>query len=132
MDANLEYKRGATDGRTSARGVWQNRQGVCRDYTHLSIALCRALGIPARYVGGFAVGLDPMDFHACFEACLGGQGYLFDPTDQIAAEDIAIISHGRDVASASLTTIFGKVQTVPVQVTCVRGEPPAAPTTTVS
>lgn len=121
VDANLEYQKGATDGRTSAWDVWQGRKGVCRDYTHLSIALCRALSIPARYVGGFAVGLDPMDFHACFEAYLGGQWYLFDPTDQIAPDDIAVIAHGRDAANASLTTIFGRVQTVPVQVTAARG-----------
>lgn len=120
MDANLEYKSGATDGRTSAWDVWQGRQGVCRDYAHLSIAFCRALSIPARYVGGFAAGLEPMDFHACFEAYLGGQWYLFDPTDQIAAEDIAVIARGRDAANASLTTIFGRVQNGPVKVTAAR------------
>ncbi len=125
VDANLEYKQGATNGQSSACDVWQSRQGVCRDYSHLSIALCRALSIPARYVGGFAVGLDPMDFHACFEAHLGGQWYLLDPTDQIAPEDIAVIARGRDAANAALTPIFGKVQNSPVKVTCVRAEPPA-------
>jgi transglutaminase-like putative cysteine protease len=120
METNLEYKSGATDGRTSAWDVWQGRQGVCRDYSHLSIAFCRALSIPARYVGGFAAGLEPMDFHACFEAYLGGQWYLFDPTDQIAAEDIAVIARGRDAANASLTTIFGRVQNGPVKVTAAR------------
>jgi len=123
VDKNLEYKKGATDGRTSAWDVWQNRQGVCRDYAHLSIALCRALSIPARYVGGFAVGLDPMDFHACFEAYLGGQWYLFDPTDQIEANEIAIIARGRDAANAALTTIFGKVKNSPTIVTALRAEP---------
>lgn len=129
VDANLEYKKGATDGRTSAWDVWQNRQGVCRDYAHLSIALCRALNIPARYVGGFGVGLDPMDFHACFEAYLGGTWYLFDPTDRIEANDIAIIARGRDAANAALTTIFGKVKNAPTIVTAVRADPPPAPET---
>ena len=118
VDANLEYKPGATDGRTSAWDVWQLRKGVCRDYAHLAIALCRALNIPARYIGGYAVGLDPMDFHALFEAHLGGNWYLFDPSDQIPASQIVIIARGRDAANAALTTIFGKVQPGPVKVTC--------------
>lgn len=110
VDANLEYTPGATDSRTSAWDVWGGRRGVCRDYSHLAIALCRALSIPARYLGAFAVGLQPMDFHACFEAYLGGQWYLFDPTDGIAPEHIAVIARGRDAANAPLTTIYGRVQ----------------------
>lgn len=120
VDAHLEYKPGSTDSRTSAWDVWQGRKGVCRDYTHLAIAFCRALSIPARYVGGFAAGLEPMDFHACFEAYLGGHWYLFDPTDQIVPEHIAVIARGRDAANASLTTIFGRVSSRTVQVTVAR------------
>jgi transglutaminase-like putative cysteine protease len=119
VDQNLTYAPRTTDARTSAWDVWQGRQGVCRDYAHLAIAFCRALSIPARYVGGYAAGLEPMDFHACFEAYLGGEWHLFDPTDGIAPDHIVIISRGRDAASAGLTTIFGKVQTGPVVVTCV-------------
>ncbi len=119
VDASLVYTPNATDFHTSAWDAWQLKQGVCRDYTHLAIALCRALNIPARYVGGYAVGLDPMDFHACFEAYIGGQWYLFDPTDGIAPDRIVVIARGRDAANASLTTIFGKVNAHPVKVTCV-------------
>ena len=97
--------------------AWQLKKGVCRD-SHLAIALCRALSIPARYVGGYAPGLEPMDFHACFEAYLGGQWYLFDPTDGIPPDRIVVIARGRDAANAALTTIFGKVQPGPVTVTC--------------
>jgi transglutaminase-like putative cysteine protease len=118
VDANLTYAPRTTDARTSAWDVWQGRKGVCRDYAHLAIAFCRALSIPARYVGGYAAGLTPMDFHACFEAYLGGEWHLFDPTDGIAADQIVVISRGRDAASAGLTTIFGKVQIGPVVVTC--------------
>lgn len=118
VDANLAYAPGATDSRTSAWDVWQLRKGVCRDYTHLAIALCRALSIPARYVGGYAAGLDPMDFHACLEVYLGGQWYLFDPSDDIAPENIVVIARGRDAANAPLTTIFGRVAAGPVKVTC--------------
>ena len=118
IDANLVYSPNATDGRTSAWDVWIGRQGVCRDYTHLAIAFCRALSIPTRYVGGYAVGLVPMDFHACFEVYLGGEWRLFDPTDQIAPENIVVMSRGRDATSAALTTIFGRVNAAPVKVTC--------------
>jgi len=116
VDANLTYAPGATDSRTSAWDVWAGRRGVCRDYSHLAIALCRALSIPARYLGAFAVGLEPMDFHACFEVYLGGQWYLFDPTDGIAPEAIVVIARGRDAANAPLTTIYGRVLPGPVNV----------------
>jgi transglutaminase-like putative cysteine protease len=119
IDANLTYTPNATDGRTSAWDVWIGRKGVCRDYTHLAIAFCRALSIPARYVGGYAVGLEPMDFHACFEAYLGGEWRLFDPTDNIAPEHTVVISRGRDATSAALTTIFGRTNASSVKVTCV-------------
>ncbi len=118
IDAKLTYAPGTTDSRTSAWDVWLSRQGVCRDYTHLAIAFCRALSIPARYVGGYAAGLQPMDFHACFEAYLGGEWRLFDPTDGIAPECIAVMARGRDATSAALTTIFGRVDAAPVKVTC--------------
>ena len=124
LDANLVYTPNATDGRTSAWDVWIGRKGVCRDYTHLAVAFCRALSIPARYVGCYAAGLVPMDFHACFEAYLGGEWRLFDPTDGIAPENIVVISRGRDATSAALTTIFGRVNAAPVKVTCVIEPPP--------
>jgi transglutaminase-like putative cysteine protease len=69
-------------------------------------------------VGCYAAGLEPMDFHACFEAYLGGEWRLFDPTDGIAPENMVVISRGRDAASAALTTIFGRVNAVPTKVTC--------------
>lgn len=126
VDENVAYLPGSTDGRTSAWDVWQTRKGVCRDYTHLAIALCRALSIPARYVGGYAVGLEPMNFHACFEAYLGGGWRLFDPTDQIAPGLIVAANRGRDAASAGLTTIFGRVVAEPVQVQCTVAQAEAA------
>jgi transglutaminase-like putative cysteine protease len=114
----LTYVPGSTDSRSSAWDVWLSRQGVCRDYTHLAIAFCRALSIPARYIGAYAAGLQPMDFHACFEAFLGGEWQLFDPTDDIPPEHIVIMSRGRDATSAALTTIFGRVTAAPIRVTC--------------
>lgn len=118
LDDNIAYTPGATDSRSSAWDVWQSRKGVCRDYTHLAISFCRALSIPARYVGSYAAGLTPMDFHACFEVYLGGEWRLFDPTDNIPPEQMAIISRGRDAASAALSTVFGRITAGPVRVTC--------------
>ncbi len=118
VDAHIDYTPNVTDGRTSAWDVWIGRQGVCRDYTHLAIAFCRALSIPTRYVSAYAAGLEPMDFHACFEVWLGGEWRLFDPTDNISSEQIAVIARGQDAASAPLTTIFGRTNVVPVKVTC--------------
>ncbi len=123
VEANLAYTRGATDSRTSAWDVWQLRKGVCRDHAHLAIALCRSLSIPARYVGGYALGLEPMDFHACFEAYLGGQWYLFDPTDGIAPDRIVVIARGRDAANCALTTIFGRVNAGALTVRCTEIPP---------
>jgi transglutaminase-like putative cysteine protease len=118
VDEHLEYKPGATDSRTSAWDVWTLRKGVCRDYTHLAIAFCRALNIPARYVGIYAAGLEPMDFHAGFEAYLDGVWHLFDPSDQIPPGNTVVIARGRDAANAALTTIFGKVMATQVKVSC--------------
>jgi transglutaminase-like putative cysteine protease len=126
VDENVAYTPGSTDGKTSAWDVFQMRKGVCRDYTHLAIALCRALSIPARYVGGYAVGLEPMNFHACFEAYLGGGWRLFDPTDHIAPGLIVAATRGRDASTAGLTTIFGKVVSEPVRVECSLARSPEA------
>jgi transglutaminase-like putative cysteine protease len=125
VSENVEYVPGSTDGRTSAWDVWQTRKGVCRDYTHLAVALCRALSIPTRYVGGYAVGLVPMNFHACFEAYLGGSWRLFDPTDGIAPGLVVATTRGRDAATAGLTTIFGRIQAGSVLVECVLASPEA-------
>jgi transglutaminase-like putative cysteine protease len=126
VDENVAYTPGSTDGRTSAWDVFQSRKGVCRDYTHLAIAFCRALSIPTRYVGGYGVGLRPMNFHACFEAYLGGGWRLFDPTDHIAPNLIVEATRGRDASTAGLTTIFGRVVAEPVVVECAVVETLAA------
>jgi len=127
VQENIVYTAGATDGKTSAWDVWQRREGVCRDYVHLAIAFCRALTIPVRYVGGYAAGLEPMDFHACFEAYLGGAWHLFDPTEDVPPEDVVVVSRGRDAAQAGLTVIYGRVQPGPIRVTCTAEAAPAGP-----
>jgi transglutaminase-like putative cysteine protease len=104
---HLEYVAGSSNASTSACDVLIQRAGVCRDYAHLAIALCRALGIPARYVAGYAVNLEPADFHGFLEAYLGTRWYLFDATRMAPLDGLVRIGMGRDAADASFATIIG-------------------------
>jgi transglutaminase-like putative cysteine protease len=104
---HLSYIAGSTDSSTTAVDVLVRAAGVCRDYAHLGIALCRALGIPARYVSGYAVGLDPPDFHGFFEAFLDGRWYLFDATRMAPIDKLVRIAAGRDAADAPFATFVG-------------------------
>jgi transglutaminase-like putative cysteine protease len=109
----VDYEGGVSDEMTSAFDIATLRAGVCRDFAHLGIALCRALGIPARYVSGYAYRLDPPDFHAVLEAFLEGpQGpgwYLFDPTRKAAPDGIVRIGIGRDAADVAFAVPFGAI-----------------------
>lgn len=104
---HVDYISGSTDASSSARDILVQRTGVCRDFAHLSIALCRALGIPARYVAGYAVDLQPPDFHGFFEAYLGGNWYLFDATKLAPVGGFVRISTGRDAADTAFATLVG-------------------------
>jgi transglutaminase-like putative cysteine protease len=108
INNNLDYQSGSTGESTSACDVLIQRVGVCRDYAHLAIALCRALCIPARYISGYAVALQPPDFHGFFEAYLGARWYLFDATRMAPVEGFVRIGTGRDAADASFATIIGE------------------------
>lgn len=91
----------------AATEVNQRREGVCRDLTHLGIALCRALCIPARMVVGYLQGLEPMDLHAWFEAYVGGRWYTFDPTQFEAAGGRVTVAYGHDAANVAIVNQFG-------------------------
>lgn len=107
---NVIYLFGITNLHTSAYDTATERAGVCRDFAHLGIAFCRALNIPARFVTGYAFGLKPPDFHACFEAYLGDRWYLFDATRLVPRKGFIRIGTGRDAADVSFATIFGSAQ----------------------
>jgi len=106
----LSYVPGSTGASTDACDVLLQREGVCRDYAHLSIALCRALGIPARYVAGYAVALQPPDFHGFFEAFVGDAWYLFDATRLAHVSGLVRIGAGRDAADVSFATLIGSAR----------------------
>lgn len=107
---HVDYVRGSSDAQTSAYDTMVLRAGVCRDFAHLGITFCRALNIPARFASGYAWQLDPPDFHAVFEAYLGGEWYLFDATRQAALQGLVRIGVGRDAADAAFATIYGEAE----------------------
>jgi transglutaminase-like putative cysteine protease len=119
---NVQYLSGSTNAQTSAFDTVTEQSGVCRDFAHLGIALCRALTIPARYFTGFAYSLKPEDFHACFEAYLGGKWILCDATKLAPLNGLIKIGSGRDAADTALANIFGDIMLDYVQVSCELAE----------
>ena len=113
---HLEYVPGSTNATTTAANVLLQRTGVCRDFAHLAISLCRGIGIPARYVSGYAVDLDPPDYHGFMEAYLGGQWYLFDPTRLASTLGLVRIGVGRDAADLAFSTLTGSAKMTDKQV----------------
>lgn len=112
----LSYTPGSTGPTTTACDVLALKQGVCRDFAHVGISLCRAMGIPARYVAGYAVNLNPPDFHGFFEAYLDGRWFLFDATRLAPVGGFIRIGTGRDAADVAFCTIRGNAQIMEMQV----------------
>lgn len=116
----MDYQPGTTDSRTDAVEALVQSAGVCRDYAHVCISFCRAMGIPARYVSGYAVDLDPPDFHGFFEVYLGDAWYLFDATRMAPPDGLVRIGVGRDAADCAFTTSFGGAQFVSMEISADR------------
>ena len=97
----------------TAYDAYQERVGVCRDFTHLAVALCRCLNIPARYCTGYLgdIGVppsdDPMDFSAWFDVYLGGEWHTFDARNNTPRIGRILMARGRDAADVALLTSFG-------------------------
>ena len=109
----VAYEGGVSDALTSAFDTVTQRAGVCRDFSHLAIALCRTLGMPARYVSAYASQLVPPDFHAVFEVYLegpqGGSWYIFDATRMADPAGLVRIGLGRDAAEVAFCSPYGPV-----------------------
>ncbi|MFD8498195.1 transglutaminase family protein [Amycolatopsis sp. NPDC059657] len=82
-------------------------EGVCRDFAHICVALCRVIDIPARYVSVYAPGLSPMDFHAVFEAAIDGYWYVFDATRLAPRQSLVRVATGRDAADTAFVATLG-------------------------
>lgn len=107
----------SSNSTTSAIDTLSDQVGVCRDFAHLMIALCRAVNIPARFVSGIDYGADPKlgptDFHAYVEVMLSGRWYVFDPSGVSPPMGLIRIGTGRDAADAAFATVFGAVFSAP-------------------
>ncbi|MES2977541.1 MAG: transglutaminase family protein [Pseudomonadota bacterium] len=122
---SIYYLPGFSNSTTSAQDVFVHRAGVCRDFAHLGITLCRALNIPARLVVGYVHFEEPPeDFHAVFEAWLEGQWVLFDPTRMAPNDRLVRVGTGRDAKDVAFATIFGQVQMIRKDLTIHEGDRP--------
>ena len=114
---HVTFRSNSSSSTTSAIDTLTDRVGVCRDFAHLMIAICRALSIPARFASGIDYGADPAlgptDFHAYVEVYLSGRWYLFDPSGTAIPMGFIRLGTGRDAADVSYATIFGGVSSPP-------------------
>ena len=102
----------------TASEAHEERRGVCRDFAHLAVTLCRCMNIPARYCTGFLgdIGVPrdpaPMDFSAWFEAYIGGNWYTFDARHNHPRIGRIVMARGRDAADVAISTAFGPTKLV--------------------
>jgi transglutaminase-like putative cysteine protease len=116
----LTYVAGSSLPTDGAVRTLLGRQGVCRDFAHLSVALLRALNVPARLAAVFAPGLSPMEYHAVCEAYVNGAWYIIDGTRLAPRQSLLRVATGRDAAdTAFLTNLGGGVQLSGLEVTAV-------------
>ena len=113
---NIEYLYGVSNASTSALDTVRERAGVCRDFAHIGIALCRALRMPARMVAGYLYQLDPMDLHAWFQVFIDGTWFTFDATQSQPAGGRIAIACGRDAADVALITEFSELKIAEMRV----------------
>jgi transglutaminase-like putative cysteine protease len=113
VQSHVTFASNTSNSNTSAVDTLVEQAGVCRDFTHLMIALCRALNIPARVATGTDYGADPIlgppDFHAYVEVYLGDRWYIFDASGTGIPMGFLRIGTGRDAADVAFATIFGDV-----------------------
>lgn len=123
----LAYDLDATSPIGGAVETLLSGRGVCRDFAHLTVALCRALEIPARLVAVYAPGLTPMDFHAVVEVQVEGEWQVLDPTRLAPRGSLVRIATGRDAAdTAFATTLHGQAALMGTEVFAViEGDLPA-------
>lgn len=120
VGTHVSYVSGSSLPTDGAIRTLMNRQGVCRDYAHLCVALLRASGVPARLVAVYAPGLVPMDFHAVAEAWIDGQWRVVDATTLAPRQTLVRISTGRDAAdTAFLNVLSGRADLVSTEITAV-------------
>jgi len=125
VGTRLDYVSGSSLPTDGAVRTLLARNGVCRDYAHLCVALLRASGVPARLVSVYAPGLDPMDFHAVCEALVDHRWVVVDATALAPRETLVRIATGRDAAdTAFMSTLTGHAELLEIEVSAVADELP--------
>lgn len=118
--SQVSFQSNTSNSMTSALDTLHSHAGVCRDFAHLMIAMCRALCIPARFTTAIDFGADPAlgptDFHAYVEVYLDHRWYIFDPSGTAIPMGFVRIGTGRDAADAAFATIFGTVNSQPPRI----------------
>jgi len=107
LRSRIRFEPGSSEIPVSAAEVNSRQWGVCRDLSHLGIALCRSISIPARLVVGYLYRIEPMDLHAWFEAYIAGRWYTFDATQAELTGGYVAIGYGRDAADVAIYNQFG-------------------------
>jgi len=122
INEHFVYMYGVSDVSTSAINTMSQRSGVCRDFAHVGISLCRALNIPARYVSGYCPDLETPDLHAWFQAYLDGVWTNFDATATAPRKALVEVAVGRDAVDCAWCTFFGigETKSMTVDATLVR------------
>jgi hypothetical protein len=117
------YVAGSSSVHDSAEHTLLTGMGTCRDFAHLGVALCRAVGIPARFTSVYAPGLFPMDFHAVFEVIEHGRWYTYDATDLAPRPAMVRIATGRDAADTAFASVMSGIATLEsLEVTATVGD----------
>ncbi len=116
IEANFSYVPGSSTSETTALDSYVRREGICRDFAHVLIALVRAAGMPARIASVYALGVRPPDFHAVAEVFVGGAWHLIDPTGMARPDAMAKIGVGRDAADVSFLMAYGHATLVAMSV----------------
>ncbi len=112
-NARITFNYEHADATRTAHDAYRDQRGVCRDYAHLAVTLCRCLNIPARYCTGFLGDMGtlppygPMDFAAWFEVYLGGSWHTFDARNNVPRIGRVLMARGRDATDVAIATTFG-------------------------
>lgn len=109
---HLDYEAGVSSAATTALDTFIDRAGVCRDFAHVAISLCRASQIPARAVSGYGWPLEPPDMHAVVEVFVGGGWRLADPTGKVEPGGLVRVATGRDATDIAFMSIFGQAELI--------------------
>lgn len=118
VHGRTQFQYGSSSPAYSALSILDRGIGVCRDFTHLAIAMCRAVNIPTRYVFGYLPDIDvpdlgiAMDFCAWMEVFLDGRWFTFDPRNNQARIGRVVVGRGRDAADVAMVTSFGHIDMV--------------------